>query len=242
VLYRNLGDGQFEDVSTTARIAEGLQPHVTWGCTLTDFDNNGTLDLYIGCGHFDDAEITDDRTAKKVRDFLMLNENGRFTDVSRAVGLEAIESTRAVAFDDFDNDGDIDIVTLNSNARPTVLRNDLPNTKNWLQLELVANSTNRRAIGSKVVVTYGEHQRHIQVVCGRGYQSSYGDRLSVGLPHAERVMAEVLIEWPNRSHETFQVPIGQRNQIVQGTGTSLASILNNETSLILPSPDLKETK
>ncbi|MDX1925459.1 MAG: VCBS repeat-containing protein, partial [Pirellulaceae bacterium] len=54
VLYRNLGEGQFEDVSTTARVTEALQPHVTWGCTLTDFDNNGTLDLYIGCGHFDD--------------------------------------------------------------------------------------------------------------------------------------------------------------------------------------------
>jgi len=222
VLYRNLGDGQFEDASTTARIAEGLQPHVTWGCTLTDFDNNGTLDLYIGCGHFDDAEISDDRTAKKVRDFLMLNEKGRFTDVSLAVGLKAVESTRSIAFDDFDNDGDIDIVALNSNARPTVLRNDLPNAKNWLQLELVAKSANRRAIGSKVVVTYGEHQRHIQVICGRGYQSSYGDRLSVGLPHTKLGMAQVLIEWPNRSVETFQVPIGQRNQIVQDTGESPA--------------------
>jgi len=221
VLYRNLGEGQFEDVSTLVRMAEGLQPHVTWGCTMADFDNNGTLDLYIGCGHFDDAEVTDDRTAKKVRDFLLLNEKGRLKDVSRAVGLTAVESTRSVAFDDFDNDGDIDIVTLNSNAKPTVLRNDLPGSKNWLQLELVADSANRQAIGSKVVVTYAEHQRHIQVICGRGYQSSYGDRLSVGLPHAELVVAQVRVEWPNRSLETFQVPIGQRNRIVQGAGESL---------------------
>ncbi len=221
VLYRNLGEGQFEDVSTTVRIAEALQPHVTWGCTLTDFDNNGTLDLYIGCGHFDDAEITDDRTAKKVRDFLLLNDNGRFKDVSRAVGLTAVESTRSAAFDDFDNDGDIDIVTLNSNARPTVLRNDLPSTKNWLQIELVANSANRRAIGSTVVVTYGAHQRHMQVICGRGYQSSYGDRLTVGLPHSELSEAQVRLVWPDRSVEIFQVPTGQRNQIVQGTGKSL---------------------
>ena len=161
VLYHNLGEGQFEDVSTTTRVTESLQPHVTWGCTLSDFDNNGTLDLYIGCGHFDDAEITDDRTAKKVRDFVLLNENGRFKDVSQAVGLTAVQSTRSVAFDDFDNDGDVDIVTLNSNARPTVLRNDLPRNRHWLQLELCAQSANRFAIGSKVIVTYGKHQRHI---------------------------------------------------------------------------------
>lgn len=221
VLYRNLGEGQFEDVSTTARVTEALQPHVTWGCTLTDFDNNGTLDLYIGCGHFDDAEITDDRTAKKVRDFVLLNENGRFKDVSQAVGLTAVESTRAVAFDDFDNDGDVDIVTLNSNARPTVLRNDLPRNKHWLQLELCAQSANRFAIGSKVIVTYGEHQRHIQVICGRGYQSSYGDRLSIGLPSADLDFAQVRIEWPNRALEDFTVPIAALSKIVQGAGETV---------------------
>lgn len=222
VLYRNLGEGQFEDVSTTVRIAEGLQPHVTWGCTLTDFDNNGTLDLYIGCGHFDDAEIIDDRTAKKVRDFVMLNDKGRFKDVSQAVGLTAVESTRAVAFEDFDNDGDVDVVTLNSNAKPTVLRNDLPNNRRWLQLELSAKSANRFAIGSKVVVTYGEHHRHIQVVCGRGYQSSYGDRIYVGLPHADLDFAQVRVEWPNRTVEDFQVPVAMLSQIVQGAGELLS--------------------
>ncbi len=131
VLYKNLGDGLFEDVSARARVTESLRPHVTWGCSLVDLDNDGWLDLYIGCGHFDDAEIIDDRTAKKVRDFVMLNSNGRFEDVSTVVGLKAVESSRGVAFDDFDNDGDIDVVVLNSNAKPTVLRNDLPVSTDW---------------------------------------------------------------------------------------------------------------
>ncbi|MDX1926510.1 MAG: ASPIC/UnbV domain-containing protein, partial [Pirellulaceae bacterium] len=157
----------------------------------------------------------------KVRDFVLLNENGRFKDVSQAVGLTAVESTRAVAFDDFDNDGDVDIVTLNSNARPTVLRNDLPRNKHWLQLELCAQSANRFAIGSKVIVTYGEHQRHIQVICGRGYQSSYGDRLSIGLPSADLDFAQVRIEWPNRALEDFTVSIAALTKIVQGAGETV---------------------
>ncbi len=83
-----------------------------------DFDNDGQLDLFIAAGHFDDAEISDDRTAKKVRDFLMVNRNGKFIDVSTQAGIDgAVESSRGVLFEDFDNDGDIDIVVLNANAK-----------------------------------------------------------------------------------------------------------------------------
>jgi hypothetical protein len=222
VLYKNLGDGLFEDVSARARLTELLQPHVTWGCSLQDFDNNGWLDLYIGCGHFDDANIIDDRTAKKVRDFVLLNDNGRFDDFSTAVGLKAIESSRGVAFDDFDNDGDIDVVVLNSNAKPTVLRNDIPNASNWLQIELIASSINRQAVNSEVTVSFCGTNQHRQIICGRGYQSSYGDRMHFGLTCAEgkkTTNATVEVRWPDQSSELFLVPIGQCHQIRQGSGT-----------------------
>lgn len=222
VLYKNLGDGLFEDVSARARLTELLQPHVTWGCSLQDFDNNGWLDLYIGCGHFDDANIIDDRTAKKVRDFVLLNDHGRFDDFSTAVGLKAVESSRGVAFDDFDNDGDIDVVVLNSNAKPTVLRNDIPNASNWLQIELIASSINRQAVNSEVTVSFCGTNQHRQIICGRGYQSSYGDRMHFGLTCAEgkkTTNATVEVRWPDQSSELFLVPIGQCHQIRQGSGT-----------------------
>jgi hypothetical protein len=221
VLYKNLGDGLFEDVSARANVVEALQPHVTWGCSLVDLDNNGWLDLYIACGHFDDAEIIDDRTAKKVRDFVLLNFNGRFEDVSTAVGLKAVESSRGVAFDDFDNDGDVDVVVLNSNAKPTVLRNDLPASTNWVQIELIASSCNRQAVNSNVKVSFGTTSQYRQVICGRGYQCSYGDRLHFGLDYAgtgDEKQANIEIHWPDNLVESFVVSVGQCNQIRQGSG------------------------
>lgn len=226
VLYKNLGDGLFEDVSARARVTESLRPHVTWGCSLVDLDNDGWLDLYIGCGHFDDAEIIDDRTAKKVRDFVMLNSNGRFEDVSTVVGLKAVESSRGVAFDDFDNDGDIDIIVLNSNAKPTVLRNDLPPSTDWLQIELIASSFNRQAVNSVVTVSFGGTSQHRQVICGRGYQSSYGDRLHFGLKYGDaenEKNATVEVRWPNKKIESFVVAVGQCHQIRQGLGVEAQS-------------------
>ncbi len=226
VLYKNLGDGLFEDVSARANVVEALQPHVTWGCSLVDLDNNGWLDLFIGCGHFDDAEIIDDRTAKKVRDFVLLNFNSRFEDVSTAVGLEAVESSRGIAFDDFDNDGDVDIVVLNSNAKPTVLRNDLLASNNWVQIELIASSCNRNAVNSNVTVSVGTTSQHRQVICGRGYQSSYGDRLHFGLNYADsrdEKQASIQVYWPDKSIESFAVAVGQCHQIRQGSGITVQS-------------------
>ena len=221
VLYKNLGEGLFEDVSVRAQVAESLQPHVTWGCSLVDLDNDGWLDLYVGCGHFDDAEFIDDRTAKRVRDFVLLNSNGRFKDVTTAVGLKAVESSRGVAFDDFDNDGDVDVIVLNSNARPTVLRNDLPPSLSWVQIELIAASSNRQAINSEVVVISGGMSQHHQTVCGRGYQGSYGDRMHFGLNYEDarnEQQASIRVRWPDNTSESFVVAVGQCHQLRQGSG------------------------
>ncbi len=228
VLYKNLGDGLFQDVTTIARLPEVLQPHVTWGCGLFDLDNDGHLDLYIGCGHFDDAENIDDRTANKVRDFVLLNTGGRFRDVSQEVGLSAVESSRGVAFDDFDNDGDTDVIVLNSNARPTVLRNDLPPGANWIQLELVGSGYNRGAVNALVELTYAGQTQFRQAICGRGYQSSYGDRMHFGLasptqvPQAQvpekRPEAQVVVKWPDGQQESFTVTVDSCHILRQGSG------------------------
>ncbi len=70
VLYINMGQGLFMDQTNVSRVDTRLHPHVTWGCGLVDFDNDGDLDLYVACGHFmDNIQFIDDRTSVKVRDF-----------------------------------------------------------------------------------------------------------------------------------------------------------------------------
>ncbi len=155
VLYLNVGAGQFLDQTNVLQIDRRLLPHVKWGCGLVDFDNDGDLDMYIACGHFmDNIQYIDDRTAVKVRDFVLENRGGKFVNVTSQVGsgLNIVQSSRGAAFDDFDNDGDIDVVVLNTNARPSILRNDSRSSSRSLALKLIGTGDNRAAVGAQVEV------------------------------------------------------------------------------------------
>ena len=110
VLYRNLGNGTFEDVTVAANAGDGAYPYVNWGVGLVDFDNDGDKDLFLANGHLqDNVDLYDDSTAYEVRNILLMNQgDGRFVNVSDRCGdglLPAL-SSRGAAFDDLDGDGD----------------------------------------------------------------------------------------------------------------------------------------
>ncbi|MHC4324015.1 MAG: FG-GAP repeat domain-containing protein, partial [Planctomycetota bacterium] len=117
-LYRNLGDGTFEDVTRVAGAGDGTLPHVTWGNGFADFDNDGDRDIFIACGHLhDNIELFDNVTSYHVQNILLENAGGeKFVNISGKCGdgLAANISSRGAGFDDLDNDGDIDAVILNS--------------------------------------------------------------------------------------------------------------------------------
>lgn len=221
VLYHNLGGGLFEDATNRERITHALFPHVNWGTTFADFDNDGNLDLFIACGHFDRIEQIDDRTTQKVRNFLLANEDGKFVDVSSDAGdgLQVIESSRGAAFEDFDNDGDMDAVVLNSDAQPTLLRNDSDSRNHWVELELSQDGDNTQAVGALVVVnTFIDGKpagSQTQVaMSGRGYQSHYGTRHHFGLGH-QATAAEAIVHWPGGGVQTFPIKLNQRTKLIR---------------------------
>ena len=193
-LYRNLGDAQFEDVTRLTGAGEGTQVHVTWGCGMVDFDNDGYRDLFVACGHLhDNVEQFDSTTSYLARNLVLRNTgDGRFVDVSARSGdgLSVQLSSRGAAFDDLDNDGDIDVVILNSRREPTLLRNDAPPDQHWIQICLRGVKTNRDGIGTQVKVQAGELSLVDEVHSGRSYQSHYGLRLHFGLgsqPQVDRI-------------------------------------------------------
>ena len=118
--------------------------------------------------------------------------NGRFADVSDESGIRRLpwHAARGLACDDIDNDGDVDVVILNSRERPSLLRNTLveSGTKNhWLQVALRGAKTNRDGVGARVRVTAGDLVQIDEVHSGRGYQSHFGSRLHFGLGRRDRV-------------------------------------------------------
>ena len=206
VLYKNLGNGLFLDVTNLARIDNSLFPHVSWGCGLVDFDNDADKDIFIACGHFmDNIQYIDDRTAVKVRNYLLQNDGkGRFTNITKVsgTGLAIVESSRGAAFDDLDNDGDIDVVVVNANGRPSILRNDSPTKNNWVEIQLIGTSSNRMGIGAKVSVVSEDRTQVAYVIAGRGYQSHYGTKLHFGL--GAKNLQSVRVRWGSGKTEEFE--------------------------------------
>jgi len=198
VLYRNTGKGFFDDVTLRTGAGAGSLPYVNWGTCFADFENDGNRDLFLACGHIqDNIDLYDDKTAYAVRNILLMNTGGgRFVNVSDQSGDGMLPklSSRGAGFDDLDNDGDVDVVVLNSRREPTVLRNDSAPGNHWLQVRLRGMQTNRDGVGVRVRVVAGDLAQIDEVHSGRGYQSHYGTRLYFGLGKRGRV-DRVEVRW-----------------------------------------------
>ncbi len=227
VLFRNRGDGTLEDATVLARAGAGSFACVKWGVGFVDFDNDGDRDLFIACGHLqDNIELWDDSTAYACRPVLLRNTgDGKFVNVSDSGGdgLRVKVVGRGTAFDDLDNDGDIDVVILSSRRPPLVLRNDSNTGHHWLQVQLRGVRSNRDGVGAHVKVVAGDLVQIDEVHSGRGYQSHHGLRLHFGLGKRTRV-DRLEIRWIGGGTDVFRdVAVDRLVTVVEGTGERAAS-------------------
>jgi hypothetical protein len=206
-LYKNLQGGAFEDVTLTTGTGAGTLQHVTWGNSFVDFDNDGDRDIFVACGHLqDNVELYDDSTSYYAQNILLMNTGtGKFVDVSKTSGdgMKVKLSSRGAGFDDLDNDGDVDVVVLNSRREPTILRNDSPSKGHWLQVRLKGVKTNRDGVGAQVIVTANDLTLVDEVHSGRGYQSHYGMRLHFGLGNRNHI-DRIEVRWIGGGVDVFE--------------------------------------
>jgi len=197
-LYKNLGDDMFEDVTLLTGAGARTLPDVTWGNSMVDLDNDGDRDIFVACGHLqDNIESYDDTATYLTRNRLLLNTGHHtFIDISEEAGdgMAVKQSSRGAGFDDLDNDGDVDVVILNSRCKPTILRNDAPAKGHWLQVSLRGSKTNLYGIGAHVKVVSGDLTQVDEVHSGRGYQSHYGMSLHFGLGE-RKLIDRIEVHW-----------------------------------------------
>lgn len=222
LLLRNTGGGLFDDVTRTTGVGHQLFPHVNWGTCFADFDNDQWLDLFVANGHLqDNVELYDDTTSYRTPNSVLRNNgDGSFSDVSRqaGAGLLTFGSSRGAACEDFDGDGRVDVVVLNSRETPTLLCNASKSTCRWLKLRLVAIEGNRDSVGSCVSIRTGDLTQTRCVHSGRGYQGHWGSQLHFGLAQFSSV-DEVSVTWPSGRNEVFfNVPVERNVKIVEGRG------------------------
>ena len=144
---------------------------------------------------------------------------GRFEELLDEAGpaMKEAHSSRGAAFGDFDNDGDIDVLIMNMNEPPSLLRNDVSGTSHWLKVLLEGVESNRSAIGATVVAVYGERRQAQAVLAQSSYLSVNDRRLHFGL--GPETKADLEIRWPNgRVERLADVDADQLVVVREGAG------------------------
>lgn len=222
-LYRALPGGLFEDVASLMGLG-AQNRHVQWGAGLPDLDNDGWPDVFYVTGNvYPEIEQRLPQHPHASPRVVFRNRAGqRFEDVSErsGPGVSARHSSRGAAFGDYDNDGDVDVLVMNMNAPPSLLRNDLAAGTNWLELRLEGTRSNRSAIGASVWVTL-DGRRFAQSVSSQSSYYSVNDaRLHFGLGRARQV-EQLEVRWPSGTHESFG-PFDARQVVTLREGSGRA--------------------
>ncbi|MBN2173088.1 MAG: CRTAC1 family protein [Bacteroidales bacterium] len=217
-LYRNLGNGLFQDITESSGVASVLTAKGSWGTALFDYDNDGDLDIISANGTAEEL----------ILQYQVLLENdgtGKFKDVGKSLSsyFNTKRSGRGLAIVDFNNDGKLDIVIshVDLEADPVLLKNNSDNGNHWLGLKLKGKNGPAAAIGAKVTVTTGGKKKVFVNQWATAYLSNNDPRVHIGLGK-EKGIDQIEVHWADGKKELFKKISTDRYQIiVQGTGIEM---------------------
>jgi len=234
-LYRNQGDGTFEDATDAAGVRQG---YWGWGSCFMDFNNDGHLDIFhvngfkLSPGDLRPQEFFTDPSRMFVS-----NGDATFTEQSAALGVDDGGQGRGIVCFDYDKDGDIDIFVANNQEAPIMYRNDGGNELHYLDVKLTDTAPNTEAVGAKIYLTVGGVTQMRELRAGSNYASQnpvvahFGvgsatvvDELRVVWPSGDmttlaNLLADQLITLPITA-PTLSWPVGETNGVSPDSGNS----------------------
>ncbi len=197
---------------------------VSWGTTFTDFDNDLDADLYVSNGFVPSLDFITAANQNNDRFYINLG-NGYFESIEPDLsGIDDLNINRGMAHSDFDNDGDVDFMTLSfrvPNSDTTIIsqlyRNNLENENHWLQVDLQGVVSNTNAFGAKVKLYCNDMVLVQELYGGSSHCSQHSSTLHFGLGDFDKVDS-ISIDWPSSmpQQKLFNVPANQRILIVEG--------------------------
>ena len=219
-LYRNDGKGNFDDVTIPAGFNKETR-FLCFSAGIVDFDNDGCPDVLLTTGNvYPEVSRVLPRFPARTPPLLFRNQgDGTFIELGAEAGpgLEVRHSSRGAAFGDFDNDGDMDVLIMNVNEPPTLLRNDAPPGNRWIKIRLEGTKSNRSAIGARVLVRYGGKVQAQELLSQSSFLSSNDPRLHFGLGAA--TTADIEVHWPSGLVESIKsVSSNQLVTVREGAG------------------------
>jgi hypothetical protein len=210
-LYRNLGRGQFEDAATAAGLAVQNR-YVEWGAGMPDLDDDGRPDIvYVTGNVYPEIERQLPQYPHRGPRVVFRNRGASFTEVTSSSGPGPLQahSSRGAAFGDVDNDGDVDVLVMNMNEAPSLLRNDYAGPNGWIEVALEGTRSNRAGLGATVIVEAEGRTQARGVLSQSSYYSHDDLRLHFGLGGAARA-DRVEVRWPSGAVDVLRDVDGRR--------------------------------
>ncbi|MDT5155684.1 MAG: enediyne biosynthesis protein [Acidobacteriota bacterium] len=205
-LFRNAGDGTFTEETYPLGLGRVSIPMSGFGTKFLDDDDDGREELFVLNGHpFEPISKVFPDVTYAEPPFLFERAGKVFRDVAAEHGaaLKKFYLGRGLAVGDYDNDGDPDLLLLNSGEPPVLLRNDGSNRNHWLGVRLVGTKSNRDGVGGRVTVTAGGARRSKYLLGGTSYLSASDSRLLFGLGVSQKV-DELEVKWPSGQTSTLK--------------------------------------
>jgi enediyne biosynthesis protein E4 len=211
-IYRNLGGGNFEEVTGPSGVAASTSHLTGWSIGAYDLDNDGYKDLFATNGAILDNSEEVEHRPYALPNLVLRNQHGlTFHDVSDSAGpaLNKPLPHRGAAFGDLNNDGSIDAVTTALGFAPQVLLNRTYSStaassrSHWLLLRLVGVQDNMDGLGTRVKITTKQGVQFNEATTAVGYNSTSDKRVHFGLGSASTV-DRIDLWWPTGIHQILR--------------------------------------
>ena len=214
-LYRYDGDRRFSDATDAAGVREGFWG---WGAAFFDADNDGDLDLIMTNGFVltEQEEVFED-------DPMRLWENdgeGVLAERSAEAGISSTEAGKGLLTFDYDRDGDLDVFVVNNASGPHLYRNERGNDLGWLRIHLIGTTSNRDALGARVVVETGARiaPQVREVGVSTHFLGQSETTLHFGLGGGTDAVQRVTVTWPASGLETVLEHVPANRSIIVREG------------------------
>ena len=197
--YRNLGNGQFEDVTTATGLTSLTTRLTAWGVGIFDFDNDGYKDLFTANAAILDNSMEVEHRPYALPNGLLRNKgNLAFESIGSKAGAAFAQPAahRGASFGDLNNDGRIDAVVSVLNGPPELWINRSRNENHWIVLNLIGVKSNRDGLGTKVKITTAHGSQFNEATTAVGYNSSSDKRVHFGLGDTAKIDS-IELSWPS---------------------------------------------